>query len=111
MAPLGTPVDDRLGWTLIERVLLTTPPPLIRADSCAFERCQAGGVILERAPRVAVGTFVFHPGCAAAVGGGLARMRVTGWVNGGLVAVPVPDPVDGRTTEYRGYPKSRWWRP
>ena len=64
-----------------------TPPP-----RCAFERCQAGGVILERAPRVVVATFVFHPGCAAAV---------RGWLDARLVDVPSPAPVDGRATIYR----------
>ena len=44
------------------------------AAHCAFERCQAGGVILPGAPRVIGGgrnrATTWHPGCYAASGVG-----------------------------------------
>ena len=63
------------------------------ADSrCAFDRCQAGGIILERAPRMVTtyglgGDVAYHPGCwaatrwrsdafTAAVRGEVARLQV-----------------------------------
>lgn len=38
------------------------------AQRCAFDSCQAGGIILERAPRVVhghTGLPTYHPGCWA----------------------------------------------
>lgn len=49
-------------------------------DRCAFDRCQAGGVILPSAPRVEIDGAFWHPGCWAAYRHAADRFRAEqGW--------------------------------
>lgn len=51
-------------------------PLVVRGELCAYDRCQAGGVILDGAPAVGVGDTWYHPGCWSAFGHpGVCRIR------------------------------------
>lgn len=51
-------------------------PLVVRGELCAYDRCQAGGVILPGGVRVTVGEARYHPGCWSAFGHpGVCRIR------------------------------------